>query len=80
MPKLKFHMTQHAALRIAERGLSLEAMKSVVHYSTDVRELRQGANGGKLKQFRRTADTRVLVVVAEVKGNECWIATGYYED
>jgi hypothetical protein len=30
--------------------------------------------------FFRAFESRILVVVAEVKANECWIITGYWEE
>jgi hypothetical protein len=30
--------------------------------------------------FFRLFESRILVVVAEVKDNECWIITGYWEE
>lgn len=78
--KLRFHVTHHAALRISERGLSLEEMKNVIIYSKDVTVLSPGQNGGKLKRFKKTTDGKTLVVVAEMKGLDCWIATGFYEN
>ena len=30
--------------------------------------------------FFRLFESRILVVVAEVKNNECWIITGYWEE
>ena len=77
---MRFHVTRHGALRVTERSLSLEEMKNVVNYSKQVTVLNHGRNGGKLKRFEKTADGRKLVVIAEVKGTDCWLATGYYED
>ena len=31
-------------------------------------------------KFKKTVDGKTLVVVAEVKKSECWLATAYYED
>ena len=36
-------------------------------------------NGGKRKVFRKASGKRTLAVVAEVKQNECWFITAYYE-
>jgi len=45
----RFHVTKHASLRIAERGLSLESMKSVIlSSSSDVKLLNRGPHGGHL--------------------------------
>ena len=39
-----------------------------------------GAHGGKRWKFKKTEQGRTLVVVAEVKNKDCWLATAYYED
>ena len=72
-------MTAHFALRLAERNLSLENVKSVVQSATDVRLLRRGQSGGKVSMFKKAVDGKTLAVVAEVKNVDCWIVTAYYE-
>jgi len=76
----RFHVTRHQALRLAERNLSLENLKNVVHYADSVKPLSRGHHGGQLKKFYKSADNRTLVVVAKIKGADYWLATGYYED
>jgi uncharacterized protein YjhX (UPF0386 family) len=44
------------------------------------RELRIGANGGKVNEFKKDANGRTLIVIAEIRHRECWILTGYYEN
>lgn len=39
-----------------------------------------GFNGGIRKCFTKTANGRKLVVIGELKKNDCWLATAYYED
>jgi len=39
---------------------------------------RRGNHGGMLWLFFRVFEGRTLVVVAEIKLNECWIITGYW--
>jgi hypothetical protein len=41
---------------------------------------RKGNHGGFIWLFFRAFGSRILVVVAETKNNECWIITGYWED
>ena len=41
---------------------------------------RKGNHGGFIWLFSRAFESKVLVVVAEIKGNECWIITGYWEE
>ena len=78
--RLKFHVTRHFALRLAERGLSAECVKNVVHYATDVRHLRTGQNGGKVAMYRKAVEAKTLAVVAEIRNGNCWLLTAYYEN
>ena len=41
---------------------------------------RHGNHGGFIWLFFRLFESRILVVVAEVKNNECWIIAGYWEE
>ena len=77
--RLKFHISKHFALRVAERGLSIEHIKNVVNYSREAEDLNVGKNGGKLKKFRKS-NGRTIIVIAEIKNQDCWLATAYYED
>jgi hypothetical protein len=76
---VRFHITQHQALRLAERDLSLENVKNVVRYSDSTENLSRGRHGGNLKRFKKMVDNQTLVVIAELKRGECWLATAYYE-
>lgn len=80
MPTYRFHQTKHQALRVSERDLSLEDMKNVVNYPNETFALRLGIHGGRISKFRKTVDGKTLVVVAEIKGKECWLLTGYFAD
>ncbi|MGD0349831.1 MAG: DUF4258 domain-containing protein [Verrucomicrobiota bacterium] len=77
---VKFHLSRHAALRLAERKIPLEYVKNVIHYADREKRLQNGTHGGILKRFTKTDGSRILSVVAEIKQNECWLATAYYED
>ena len=77
---MKFHVTQHQALRLAERELSLEEVKNVVKYPDRREILNRGNHGGNLKKIWKTVNDKTLVVVAEIKREECWLATAYYEE
>jgi hypothetical protein len=68
------------ALRLAERGIPLEYAKNVVHYATDEKKLQRGTHGGALMRFTKCEGNRTLTVIAELKQNDCWLATAYYED
>jgi len=77
----QFHLSAHALKRIAERGLSVDALKDVVKYHDGKRPLgSRGEHGGVVFRFAKTVDRRKLTVVGETKKHECWIVTGFYED
>jgi hypothetical protein len=76
---LTFHVTRHCALRLAERSVLLENVKDVVKYADEEKRLQRGGNGGILRRFEKTVEGRKLVVIAEIKNNDCWLATAYYE-
>jgi hypothetical protein len=57
----------------------LENVKNVVRYPDSVEDLSRGRYGGSLKRFKKAVDDRTLVVIAEVKRIDCWLATSFYE-
>ena len=65
---MNFHITKHLRIRMAERGLNLENLKSVIRSPGSVQQLQKGQHGGRLKRFRKTVDSKTLVAVAEIKG------------
>ena len=77
--KYNFILTKHCELRLDQRCLSLENVKNVVRYSKEVKVLNRGKHGGLLKKFRKSADDKTLVVVAEIRNKTCWLATAFYE-
>jgi hypothetical protein len=76
---LKFHISHHFAQRTAERGISVESAKDVVKYADEEKKLQPGHHRGTMKSFTKTVAGRKLTVIAELKNNECWLATTYYE-
>lgn len=77
---LRFHNTHHVLIRQTEREFSLESVKATVNSPQSKAEIGTGPHGGKRYKFKKTVDGKTLVVVAEVKRTECWLATAYYED
>jgi len=75
----RFHGTRHAAQRLAERGISEEDLKAVARSPASYENLRRGRHGGVIRRFRK-ANGRALIVVAEIKHDEAWILTAFYED
>ena len=80
MPAYRFHQTKHQALRVSERNLSLEDMKNVICYPDETDFLRKGTHQGRVSKFRKNVGCKTLVVVAEIKGKECWLLTGFFAD
>jgi hypothetical protein len=77
----EFHETSHLFVRAAERGFSVEqAIETVKAPSSVVMKNPHGKgnHGGLIRLFLRAYGGKVLVVVAEVRKNECWIITGYW--
>jgi hypothetical protein len=60
--------------------LSCEQAKDVVKYADEEKRLQRGNNKGFLTSFTKTIDGRKLTVIAELKNNDCWLATAYYEN
>jgi hypothetical protein len=80
VPEYRFHHTKHQTLRISERELSSENLKNVVRYPDLEQFLRRGVHGGTVRKFRKTVDGKTLVVVAEIRGKDCWLLTGFFAD
>ncbi len=62
-PHYKFHLTKHFALRMAERSLSLEHAKNVIHYPDAKRELRRGQHGVKFLSFAKLSMVKPLLLL-----------------
>jgi hypothetical protein len=77
-----FHDTAHVEKRARERGFSVEQAILTVSDPGSILKTpsRKGNHGGFIWLFFRLFESRILVVVAEVKNNECWIITGYWEE
>lgn len=76
----EFHDTSHVERRASERGFTVEqAMLTINEPGSIVKTPpRRGNHGGMLWLFFREFEGRTLVVVAEIKLDECWIITGYW--
>lgn len=74
---MRFHATRHQTLRVDERNLSLENMKNVVRYPDTRQRQRPGVHGGVVMRHTKTVDGQAHVVIAEIKGDECWLLTGF---
>jgi hypothetical protein len=72
----KLHDTAHLEKRAREQAtLAINEPASILKTPP-----RKGNHGGFIWLFFRAFESRILVVVAEVKANECWIITGYWEE
>ena len=78
----EFHDTAHIEKRARERGFTVEQAMLTINEPASVLKTpqRKGNHGGFIGLFFRAFESRILVVVAEVKANECWIITGYWEE
>ncbi len=76
----EFHETSHLFARAAARGFTVEQAIGAVKAPSSVMRNPQnkGNHGGLIRLFFRAYGDKVLVVVAEIKGHECWIITGYW--
>ena len=73
----KFNITDHAWVRVKERGLRIQDVEDVVKYADGQQQIGRGTHGGTTYRFHKAVDGDTLVVVAEVKGKECWVITGF---
>ena len=78
----RFHDTAHVEKRARERGFTVEQAMLTITAPASILKAppRKGNHGGFIWLFFRLFESRILVVVAEVKDNECWIITGYWEE
>jgi hypothetical protein len=78
----RFHDTAHVEKRARERGFAVEQAILTVNGPASILKAppRKGNHGGLIWLFFRLFESRILVVVAEVRNNECWIITGYWEE
>ena len=74
--------TAHVEKRGRERGFTIEQAELTINEPGSILKTppRNGNHGGLIWLFFRVFESRILVVVAEVKANECWIITGYWEE
>jgi hypothetical protein len=75
-----FHDTSHIEKRARERGFTIDQAKLTIEGPSSILKTppRRGNHGGMLWLFVRRFEGRTLVVIAEIKLNECWIVTGYW--
>ena len=73
----EFHDTAHIEKRARERGFTVEQAMFTINEPASIIKTppRKGNHGGLIWLFSRAFESRVLVVVAEAKANECWIIT-----
>ena len=76
----EFHDTSHVERRARERGFTVDQAMLAINDPGSILKTppRRGNHGGMLWLFFRQFEGRTLVVVAEIKLNECWIITGYW--
>ena len=75
-----FHFTIHSGARENERNITKEQFMLAITSPDTKRQMCAGSNGGFKYIFTKNTDLKVLIVVAEVKKEECWFITGYWQD
>jgi len=74
----RFHFSHHAVQRVDLRNLSTENLKNVVRYPDKKTKVnRPTKHKGTIWVFEKSVDSIKLKVVAEIKGEECWVMTSY---
>jgi hypothetical protein len=73
-----FYVTSHVLKRIAERGLTLEQLKSVVNGPSRKMQQYRGDNGGFVYKFEKEISGVQVAAIAEVKQSECWLISGWF--
>lgn len=76
---MKFHSTPHFNRRTGERSVSVEEAKAVVKYPDQKVKQYTGEHRGTVFRFSKVVNGVKLTVVAEVKKDECWLITTFYE-
>jgi Domain of unknown function (DUF4258) len=74
-----FYPRDHFAQRASERGFTLAQAESCVCFPDKKRRQGRGEEGGFKEVFQKAFEDRTLFVVAEVKGADCWLITGYWQ-
>ena len=62
---------------MAERGITVVELKDVVNYSQTKTAQYKGDHGGVVFRFSKVRGKDTVTVVAEIKGSECWLITGW---
>jgi hypothetical protein len=73
----KFYDSTHASIRRNERAVSIQSMKDAVIYHDAKRQQYRGEHGGFVYKFSKSVGVETLVVVAEVKKQECWLISAW---
>ena len=77
----KIYDTVHLEKRVRERGFTVDQAILTVNAPDSILKTppRRGNHGGMIWLFFRQFDSKLLVVVAETKNDECWLITGYWD-
>ena len=66
-----FHPTRHSMYRTSERSIPDDEVEEVVKNGAVVHTNQRGVHGGWKRLYRRFVAGRVVVVVAEIRKNDC---------
>ena len=78
MPReFNFHDSLHVLQRSAERNIDTALVYETVKTGAVTHTGMKGRLGGLKVLYKKRHDRRLIVVVAEVRGSECYLLTAY---
>lgn len=76
-PIKTFHDTAHANERSEQRSIPLIEMIEIINGHDSKMQQYRGDHGGFVYKFKKTKKGKLTSVIAEVKGDECWIISAF---
>jgi hypothetical protein len=76
-PIKTFHDTAHANERSEQRSIPLIEMIEIINHHDSKTQQYKGDHGGFVYKFKKTKNGKLVSVIAEVKGDECWIISAF---
>ena len=74
---MRYHISKHHAARLELRGISQEDVKSVIQYGEKQPAPGIPRHSGRIYKIRKTVGLNTLIVIVEIKREECWLITTY---
>jgi hypothetical protein len=63
--------------RQSERDVAIATIENTVRNGSERPLPGKGARGGTFRRFEKRHDSRMIVVIAELVGNDCYLITTY---